>query len=138
MAVSTVMYSGPVTKVEIDTTGSAWAAGDDLGQCSDVKVTWEPTGPENMTKGRIQTGGIGKLELKGMQVNATKLAFVEDIATRQDIRLTVNSAFYIIKNILIKVGLTGEVSDPNKVVTFDLSAQLWTKDLDTFLTFSGA
>lgn len=139
MAVTTVFYSGPADNVEMETSTGSWAGAQvDLGECQDIVITWEPTGPENMQKGRIQTGGIGKIALKGMTTNSTIAGYVEGVATRQDLRITVKAAYYIIKNVLIKVGFSGELNDPNKTTTFDVMGQVWTADLDTFVTLPGA
>jgi len=128
-------YSGPATSVEIDDTGTAWGGTEtDFGECQDISITWEVTGPETMDKSKIQTGGIGKFEAKAMQAGSTLNTALEGFqGSRVDIKVTTaDTSEYIVNNVLLRYGFTGEFGDPDKTSTFDLMAQGWTDEPDDF------
>lgn len=139
MPASTTFYSGPASNVEIEANPSTFpGTQSDLGECADIVITWEPTTVETMEKKKVQTGGIGKFSAKGMNANSTVNTILEGTAgVRQDIRVTVNSLYYTVKNVLVRFGFSGELNDPNKTTVFDITGQVWTDDIDDFVTLPG-
>jgi hypothetical protein len=128
-------YSGPATAVYIDDTGTAWGGTEtNFGECSDISITWEPTGPETMDKKKVQTGGLGKFEAKAMQAGSTLNTALEGFqGSRVDIKVVVaDTTAFIVNNVLLRFGFTGEVNDPDKTTVFDLMAQGWTDEPDDF------
>lgn len=127
------LYSGPATKVEIDTV-LAMTSAVDLGEASNIEINWEPIGKTLMDGSKTQNGGNGTLSIRldegGSTVN-TKLKAKRN--TRCFVRITLASAdTVIVKNILLNYGYNAPFSNPEESIGWPLSAEQWTDEPDDF------
>lgn len=126
MAWAKSFYSGPATAVSINSVN--------YGDCENVIIKWEPTGPETMDKAQVQTGGIGTFEAKAMKAGTNSLALLTGRRnTDTTIIVTTPLATYTMSNQFIEYGFSGALSDPGKTTTFDLKASKWTATPDSFV-----
>ena len=121
MAYAQSFYHGPVTAVSVN--------GVTYGECQDVSIKWEPTGPETMDKAPVQTGGLGTFEAKAMKIGTGTSGLLKAIVaagTAINIIVTTTQATFTIASVMIEYGFAGELNDPNKTTLANLKATKWT------------
>lgn len=121
MAYVKTFYSGPVTAVSVN--------GVTYGDCQDVLIKWEATGPETMDKAPVQTGGLGTFEAKAMKIGTGTSGLLKAIVAAGsaiNIIVTTPLATYTMSSVNIEYGFSGELNDPNKTTLANLKATKWT------------
>lgn len=122
-------YSGPASSVQL--------AGTPYGECQDVIIKWEPTGPETMDKAPVQTGGLGTIEFKAMAMGSGSSGTLQVlIAGCAEIAIIVTTAkaLFTIVGAMLEYGYSGEFNDPGKTTTANIKATKWTATRALFCT----
>lgn len=121
-------YHGPVTSITVNAS--------DIGECKDVVIKWEPSGPETMDKNLVQSGGLGTFEAKGMQAGSTNLAILKarrNTATAVVVT-TADGKTYTMSNLYVNYGFSAPLNETEETTTFDLKSTKWTATPDGFVT----
>ena len=121
-------YHGPVSSITVNA--------NNIGECKDVLIKWEPSGPETMDKNLVQSGGTGTFECKAMQAGSTVLAYLQAAKnTRVSVVVTTaDGKTYTMTNLIVNYGFSAPLNETEETTTFDISSTKWTSTPDGFVT----